>query len=159
MMENTSTGTSRAGRSVGATSSTPARDLSDIIPMLQDHPGLTLRIPEIINIVEDLGIGYEILIVTSELGSETLKAAESAGATVILQEERGYGGALIAAFKAANGAYLLTMDADSSHQPKFIRDLWSNRHTADVLVASRYVAGGSAAMSKGRAFLSRLLNA
>jgi dolichol-phosphate mannosyltransferase len=51
------------------------------------------------------------------------------------------------------------MDADLSHPPVFVADLWRARHTAEVLIASRYVRGGSARMPTTRLLLSRLLNA
>jgi SAM-dependent methyltransferase len=50
------------------------------------------------------------------------------------------------------------MDADYSHEPSFIASLWAVREAADVVIASRYVEGGSAEMSPLRALLSRLLN-
>lgn len=50
------------------------------------------------------------------------------------------------------------MDADLSHRPEFIRDLWRFRESADVLVASRYVEGGSARMPVSRYLLSRVIN-
>jgi SAM-dependent methyltransferase len=56
------------------------------------------------------------------------------------------------------GAYVLTMDADLSHGPDFIRDLWRTRHEAELIIASRYVRGGRADMPWGRLWLSRILN-
>jgi dolichol-phosphate mannosyltransferase len=117
-----------------------------------------LLLPELRAEVKSLGARSEILIVTREIDPETATAAEAAGATVLKQRERGYGGALVTAFRAARGRYLLTMDADLSHRPEFIRDLWRSRESADALVASRYVQGGSAQMPLSRYVLSRVLN-
>jgi dolichol-phosphate mannosyltransferase len=50
------------------------------------------------------------------------------------------------------------MDSDLSHEPEVIAQLWSARGKADVVIASRYVAGGAAEMSLFRAILSRILN-
>jgi len=50
------------------------------------------------------------------------------------------------------------MDADLSHPPTFVADLWAHRDEAEVLVASRYVPGGAATMPLLRALLSRILN-
>ena len=47
---------------------------------------------------------------------------------------------------ASSGAYLLTMDADLSHLPSVVSTLWRQRERADVVIASRYVEGGSAEM-------------
>ena len=89
----------------------------------------------------------------------TTQAVRIAGARAIEQTERGYGGALMMGFQMAQGQYFLTMDADLSHNPEFVRDLWSQRENADVLIASRYVEGGSAIMPWGRHVLRRTLNA
>jgi SAM-dependent methyltransferase len=78
---------------------------------------------------------------------------------VLVQNERGYAAALKAGFAASRGDYVLTMDADASHPPAFIEDLWKSRHDADVTIASRYVRGGRAQMSASRYYLSRVLNA
>jgi dolichol-phosphate mannosyltransferase len=134
------------------------RDLSIVLPAMNEGPNLELLLPQVRAVVESLGVTWEILIVTGETDSQTLAAAEAAGAVVLKQEERGYGGALVAAFHVVRGAYLLTMDADLSHRPEFIRDLWRCRESAEVLVASRYVAGGHARMPVSRYVLSRLIN-
>jgi len=58
---------------------------------------------------------------------------------------RGRGWAGIAGFKAAlaQGAdYVLEMDADFSHDPRYIPDLLDGIQNADVVLGSRFVAGG-----------------
>jgi 2-polyprenyl-3-methyl-5-hydroxy-6-metoxy-1,4-benzoquinol methylase len=77
---------------------------------------------------------------------------------VVEQVSRGYGGALAEGFAAAGGEYLLTMDADFSHTPIFIRTLWAAHESADVLIASRYVRGGRSVMPPFRYVMSRVLN-
>lgn len=137
----------------------PARlDLSVVIPALNEGPNLALLLPEIRSVLAALNIGWEILIVTRDPDRQTREAAEAAGALVLEQKERGYGGALLAAFATARGGYILTMDADLSHKPGFIGDLWDHRESAEVLIASRYVEGGRAVMPVGRYLLSRVLN-
>jgi len=133
-------------------------DLSVVIPALNEGPNLALLLPEVQQILNSLDICYEILIITRRPDQQTLEVAEHAGASVIEQRERGYGGALLEAFAAVQGAYVLTMDADLSHGPNFIRELWRHRQTGEVIVASRYVEGGSARMPATRYLLSRTLN-
>src|SRR5439155_7756449 len=77
---------------------------------------------------------------------------------LIVQTEPGYGAALLAGFAATTASFIITMDADLSHPPSLIRNLWDRREEADVLIASRYAAGGAAAMLRFRRFLSRVLN-
>ena len=133
-------------------------DLSVVIPALNEGPNLALLLPEIRSVLAALNIGWEILIVTRNPDQQTREAADAAGALVIEQKERGYGGALLAAFATARGGYILTMDADLSHKPGFIGDLWGRREAAEILIASRYVEGGRAIMPRGRYALSRVLN-
>ena len=77
---------------------------------------------------------------------------------VLEQTEPGYGGALLAGFAAARAPYVLTMDADLSHRPSFVSEMWQARLKAHVLIASRYVPGGKAEMSAFRRLLSKILN-
>jgi dolichol-phosphate mannosyltransferase len=133
-------------------------DLSVIIPALREGPNLAKLLPELRKVLDSLGIGYEILIVTKEADDETIAVATAADAKVIEQREPGYGGALLTGFADAAGTYLLTMDADLSHRPTFVRTLWDSRLTAELVVASRYVAGGKAEMPASRYLMSRVLN-
>jgi dolichol-phosphate mannosyltransferase len=143
-----------------AAQSTPevAIDLSVVIPALNEAQNLALLLPELRIVLDELAVCYEILIVTRDANAETQEVAENNGAHVIEQKSPGYGGALTTAFEAAAGAYVITMDADLSHRPNFLRDLWDERKSADVIIASRYVTGGSADMPRSRYILSRVLN-
>ncbi len=137
---------------------THATELSVIIPALNEGPNLAQLLPGLRRILRAIGASYEILIITRAPDPQTLEAADAAGAKVIEQRERGYGGALLAGFAAARGHHLLTMDADLSHSSTFVAALWARRRDADVIIASRYVSGGRARMPAARYFLSRLLN-
>lgn len=137
---------------------THAVDLSVIIPALNEGPNLAKLLPELRKVLDSVGIGSEILIVTKEKDDETVAVAAAAGAKVIEQREPGYGGALLTGFADAAGTYLLTMDADLSHRPTFVRALWDSRLSAELVIASRYVAGGKAEMPASRYAMSRVLN-
>jgi dolichol-phosphate mannosyltransferase len=133
-------------------------DLSVIIPAVDEGPNLALLLPELCRVLNDLGIRYEILIITYRADSQTVSIAGEVGARVIEEHERGYGGALITGFASASGLYLLTLDADLSHPPMFLYAVWHLRQAADLTIASRYVPGGKAHMPFIRYFLSRVLN-
>ncbi len=134
-------------------------DLTVAIPALNEGPNLTRLLPQLREVLDGLAIRYEILIVTREADEMTLDVAARSGACVLEQTNPGYGGALVTAFERASGDYVLTMDADLSHPPIFIRDMWRQRETAEVVVASRYIRGGRAEMPRVRSLLSRTLNA
>lgn len=133
--------------------------VSVIIPAVNEGPNLAILLPRLNEVLDDLEVRYEVIIVTKDCDEETSKAAAASGATVLEQTSRGYGGALLDGFNAAAGEYYLTMDADLSHRPTFVAEMWRARHHADVTIASRYAPGGSAHMSKIRTIMSRALNA
>ena len=133
-------------------------DLSVIIPALDEGPNLAILLPWLEEVLEGLGITHEIIIVTPKADDEVVRAAGISRALVFEQTSRGYGGALIDGFRAAKGAFYLTMDADLSHRPTFVEDLWAAKDQADITIASRYIPGGTARMPKGRRVLSRILN-
>lgn len=133
-------------------------DLSVVVPAHDEGPNLRLLLPQLRSILDELGIASEVLVVVRRADPETRAAAAGGLATVVEQREPGYGGALRSGFALCRGRYVLTMDADLSHPPTFAADLWRHRDEAEVLVASRYVAGGGATMPLARALLSRVLN-
>jgi dolichol-phosphate mannosyltransferase len=134
-------------------------DLSVVLPAKGEGQNLHELLPELRQVLDGLAIDAEILVVVDRPDDVSAAAAGAVGARAVVQSTKGYGGALAAGFSTARGAWILTMDADLSHRPTFVRDLWARRHEADVLIASRYVAGGEAHMPIGRLLLSRTLNA
>jgi dolichol-phosphate mannosyltransferase len=136
-----------------------APDLSVVIPAHHEGKNLAVLLPRLRAILDGLGVRAEILVVVRAEDPETRRAADEAGGRVAPQDEAGYGGALRTGFRLARGPYVLTLDADLSHPPAFAADLWRARHEAEVLIASRYVAGGRAEMPLPRWLLSRVLNA
>ena len=135
-----------------------ATELSVIIPAWNERENLELMLPLLWKVIGRMQVSAEILVIDGGSSDGTREAAERLGARVILQKERGYGGALLAAFAEAQAPYIASMDADLSHPPDFIEEFWKRRHEAEMLIASRYVPGGRAEMSRFRLLLSRILN-
>jgi glycosyltransferase involved in cell wall biosynthesis len=133
-------------------------DLTVLIPALNEASNLRSLLPDVARVLGELSVVSEIVVVDGGSSPDTRQVAESVSARLLRQTSRGYGGALAEGFDAAMGDYVLTMDADYSHEPALIRTLWRHRREADLLIASRYVAGGSAESGAFRASLSRLLN-
>ena len=71
----------------------------------------------------------------------------------------GVGAAFRDAVRQARGTFLITLDPDFAGQPAFVRDLWSHRDDAEIVIASRYVAGSRHQMGAMRTAGSRILNA
>ena len=133
--------------------------MSVIIPALNEGNNLRVLLPRLHQVLAALApLGYETIVVDGGSTDDTVEVVESLGARVVFQEEPGYGGALKAGFQAAEGDFLLTLDADLSHDPSFIERMWAARQEAEVVVASRYVPAGSARMPLVRKVLSLILN-
>jgi dolichol-phosphate mannosyltransferase len=146
----------RAPRTLHRVSAPP--DLSVVIPAHDEAPNLRVLLPQLKTILDGLGIRSEVQVVVRDEDPATMEAVGGGLATVTRQEYPGYGGALRTGLARAQGRYVLTMDADLSHPPTFAADLWGQRDEAEILIASRYVPGGSARMPPFRALLSRVLN-
>jgi dolichol-phosphate mannosyltransferase len=133
--------------------------ISIVIPALNEGANLRLLLPRLDRVVSTLpSQEHETIVVDGGSTDDTVAVVRDAGARVIPQNEPGYGGALKAGLQAARGEYILTLDADLSHDPDFVERMWEAREDAEVIVASRYVSGGSARMPLIRKVLSLILN-
>lgn len=134
-------------------------DLAIVIPALNEAANLEFLLPALASVTKELGVGAEVIVVDGGSADATAETARVLGARVIRQRERGYGSALLEGFAAVDRApFVMTMDADLSHRPTFLRDLWAARAAADLVVASRYVPGGASQTFWSRRVLSRILN-
>jgi dolichol-phosphate mannosyltransferase len=68
-----------------------------------------------------------------------------------------YGEAVRAGIARSKADYIVIMDADLSHSPKFINKMYKKKNY-DVVIASRYVDGGSTENPYHLILMSRLLN-
>src|SRR5262249_26360710 len=113
----------------------------------------------VVTVVSRLGADAEIVVVTDANDRTAAAAASSWGCRLVVENGHQYGKALSRGIEEASGAYIATIDPDLTDGASFLETLWHNRDAADVIVASRYVAGGSADVNRLRLVLSRLLNA
>ncbi len=134
--------------------------LTILLPALNEAENLKLLLPRLKDVLNALDLTYEIIVVNGPSTDGTADVARQSGAKVIDQTLPGYGGALIAGFEAAQGEFIITMDADLSHDPALIPKLWDalTTHQADVVIASRYVRGGESRAEWFRKLLSVALN-
>jgi glycosyltransferase involved in cell wall biosynthesis len=133
-------------------------DLSIILPVVNECENLRVLIPRLSAVMAREGLSFEILVIDGGSSDGTPELATALGARVIAERRRGYGGALETGFAEARGDYLLTLDADLSHEPDFAAKLWRARAQADIVIASRYTRGGTAYSEWTRRLLSGLLN-
>lgn len=132
--------------------------LTVVLPAKGEGENLSTLLPAVRRATDALGLRAQVLVVTSEPDAAAEDAARQIDAHVVRQTTPGYGGALQSGFGAATGDWILTMDADQSHDPDFFGSMWRARADADVIIGSRYVAGGKAVMPAGRYLLSRTIN-
>ena len=58
----------------------------------------------------------------------------------------------------SRGRFVLLMDADGSHNPQVVPELWRSRDKAEIVIGSRYVKGGATENPAVLIFMSRILN-
>lgn len=133
-------------------------DLSIVIPALNEAGNISELLASIHSVMPQITTDYEIILVDGGSIDNTREVAGSLNAHVITQQEKGYGGALKDGFKSAKGDYIITLDADLSHSPDFFPLMWKAKSKAEIVIASRYIPGGSAEMPRTRRILSALLN-
>ncbi len=141
--------------------------LSVIIPTYCEAENLPELISRIDAAVREAGIETEILVVDDNSPDETpavcAELAEQFPLRLIVRKtERGLASAVIAGMNAASGEVLLCMDADLSHPPEKVPELYAALQNgndldcpADFVMGSRYVNGGGTDEDWG---LFRLLN-
>lgn len=104
--------------------------------------------------VFELNLGVDILIVDDNSPDKTyakveelinMKLYDDLLHLIIRQNKEGLGKAYIEAFKwclANNYAFIIEMDADLSHNPKYLPLLIENIKEYDLVIGSRYIKGG-----------------
>ncbi len=136
----------------------PVHRISVLVLARNEAENLESLLPEVSRVLSAAGHDYDITVVDAASRDGTEAVARRHGASVIQQSAPGYANALRQGIAACAGDAILTIDADMSHRPSFILDLLDRRDDAEILIASRYVAGGSADMPASRIVLSRVLN-
>jgi glycosyltransferase involved in cell wall biosynthesis len=133
-------------------------DLSVILPVVNEAANLRILIPKLSGLLDRERLTHEIVVIDGGSSDGTRETAESLGARVVAERRRGYAGALETGFAEARGDYVLTLDADQSHDPDFVAKMWRARERGDIVIASRYARGGVAYTTFVRRATSWLLN-
>jgi dolichol-phosphate mannosyltransferase len=132
------------------TRATDACSVSVIVPTYCEAENLAVIVPLIARGVDAAGISGEIIVVDDNSPDETRRVCTELARTVPLRlivrkEERGLSSAVVCGMQNARGDVFVVIDADLSHPPEKIADLWVAVHSgeADFVIGSRYVPGGS----------------
>lgn len=135
-------------------------ELSVVIPAYLEAENLHIILPRLKKILNSIEPSHEILIVDTHTPlDETQSVCIQHGATYINRSPGNcFGDAVRSGISAAQGKWILCMDADGSHAPEFIPSLYARKDAADIVIASRYVKGGFTENSLPLILMSRILN-
>ena len=140
--------------------------LTVVIPAYEENENLEVLVPQVLLELKKLSLTTFQILVVMRLNEalDSLTKIESLGARAIRRAgDDSFGSAIKTGIQVSgvSTSHLLFMDADGSHSPRSIPKLWkaSLDYSADVVIASRYVKGGSAANSYLEIQMSRILNA
>lgn len=129
-----------------------------IIPTLKERSNLSNLVPDILKHIPDA-----VILIADDHSEDGTK--ELAGKNVVVLDRvvnHGYGKAVLEGFQWAlqhGFDFVITMDADFSHDPKELSHLIDKLKSFDVVVGSRYVHGGGVKnWSFHRRVLSRVAN-
>ena len=146
-----------------ASATRPAPELSVVVPTFKERANVPLLVEKLAQTLP--GVDWEVIFVDDNSPDGTAAAARAIGATdyrvrcIRRIGRRGLAGACIEGMLASQARYVAVMDADLQHDERLLTGMLEKlRGDTDLAVASRYVAGGSAAglSSAGREHASRL---
>ena len=126
------------------------------------------NLPRLVREVQSSIPDADVLVIDDNSPDGTGRWSESAASDdprlhcVLRSGKLGLGSAHVVAMKYAIShgySWLITMDADFSHNPVYLPALWGARIQTDVVIGSRYVRGGSIrGWPLRRHLMSRLVN-
>ncbi|XP_077292301.1 dolichyl-phosphate mannosyltransferase subunit 1 isoform X2 [Arctopsyche grandis] len=149
--------------------------ISILLPTYNERENLPILIWLLAKTFDNCDYKYEIIIIDDGSPDGTLDVAKKLqkiyGDDKIVLKPRekklGLGTAYIHGLKFAKGDFIIIMDADLSHHPKFIPDMieLQKKHNYDVVTGTRYQDGGGVygwdfkrkLVSRGANFLTQLL--
>jgi len=118
--------------------STPAPDLTVILPAFNEAPGIEDTLARVRTVLDGLPLTSETIVVDDGSTDGTGTLAAGCGARVIAHPwNRGYGAALKTGILASRARAILIMDADCSYLPEAIPTLYARLDGADMVVGER----------------------
>ena len=113
-------------------------EVSVVIPCLNEAQTIAECVRRARESLEESRLSGEVIVVDNGSEDESAALAEAAGATVVVELERGYGSAYLTGLAAARGRYAVRADADLTYDfreiPRFVDAL---REGADLVVGNR----------------------
>ena len=135
-------------------------ELTIILPAYLEEENLRILLPRIKAVLEEIEPSSEIIVIDTESPlDKTQEVCLDVGAQYFNRSgSNSYGAAIRTGISQAKGRKVIFMDADGSHAPEFIRNLYEKKDQADIVIASRYIKGGYTENSPVLVFMSLVLN-
>ncbi len=144
-------------------------ELSLIIPAYNEEAIIAGSLRELCTYMDDAlpQVAYEIIVVDDGSTDQTVRTVEEVARmhpgvrSVVHERNRGRGKAVRTGFEAAQGGYIICLDADLSYSPEHIARLLEplKAGVADITLASAYNREGTVKnVPASRALMSRLGN-
>ena len=112
--------------------------VSVLIPCLNEAESIATCVSQSLEALRSAGIDGEVVVADNGSTDGSAQLAREAGAIVVEEARRGYGSAYLAAFGAAQGDYLVMLDADLTYPiddiPRFVAELDKG---ADLVMGDR----------------------
>lgn len=139
---------------------TQIMSISVLLLSYNEEENLKILIPKIKNELNKLNEIYGILAIDSAVPTDNTKeVCKEFEADYIPQEEPFYAGAFKTGIKYAEKDKILVLDADASHNPKNIKDIYGKFiEDYDIVIESRYVSSGKTNDKKSSIIMSRIFN-
>lgn len=134
--------------------------LSLIIPSYLEEENLRIILPRLIAELKKIETSYEVLVIDTQEKMDNTEEVCRLNQVSYVNRSSGnnYGDAIRTGINLARGEFVVFMDADGSHAPEFIKNLYEYKNDYDVVIASRYVSGGATDNNKVLIFMSLILN-
>jgi glycosyltransferase involved in cell wall biosynthesis len=117
-------------------------ELSVVIPCLNEGLTIERRVHTALKVLSGAGLAAEVIVADNGSTDGSAEIAAAAGARVVRVAARGYGSALMGGIEAARGMFVLTADADESHDlthiPRFLAELQTGQ---DFVMGNRFRGG------------------
>lgn len=135
-------------------------DLSIIIPAYKEAENLAVILPKIIESVQRMNIEFEILVIDTNVNlDETEKVCNNINVKYFMREGgNNYGDAIRTGIEKSLGVKTIIMDADGSHDSRYIKEMYSYANEYDLIIGSRYINGGSTENNAILIFMSLVVN-
>lgn len=135
-------------------------ELTVMIPAYLEAESLRTLLPKVKAAALALTPRCEVLIVDTREPMDDTAAVCAANDVRHMHRVGGdtYGDALRTGIAAAQGRYMLCMDADGSHNPSYFAAMWARREEWDVVIGSRYAKGGHTENPAVLIFMSWMVN-